>query len=155
MFLKLNAVGHLGKDAIVRNINPETDCISFSLAHSEKWTTKAGEPKEKTTWLDCSYFVPAGKTAVAQYLTAGTIVLITGTPEPHLYQNKEGFAAVSLQVKVGELKLISSKAAEPAAATKKIPMPPAATQPQPQAVQATIPGVPVAPTQNETDDLPF
>lgn len=53
--LKNLILGHLGKDAVVSNVNGKT-VINFNVAHSENWTDNAGVKNQKTTWVGCSYW---------------------------------------------------------------------------------------------------
>ena len=40
--LKIFAIGHLGKDATVNNVNGK-NVINFSVAHTEKWNDAQGQ----------------------------------------------------------------------------------------------------------------
>jgi single-strand DNA-binding protein len=103
--LKALAIGHLGKDAVVNLVNGK-NVINFSVAHSEKWKDAQGQPMEKTTWVDCSYWTD--KTAVAPYLKKGTQVYVEGQPEVRTYQANDGTTKATLSVRVGSIQLLSS-----------------------------------------------
>ena len=49
--IKLQAIGHLGKDAIVNNVNGK-NVINFTVAHTEKFKDAQGVQKDKTVWVD-------------------------------------------------------------------------------------------------------
>ncbi len=101
--IKLQIVGNLGKDCIVKEVNGK-NVINFSVAHSEKYKDSQGNPKEKTTWVECAYWTD--KTAVAQYLTKGKTVYAEGAPEADAYTNKEGQVAGTLRMRVQNIQLL-------------------------------------------------
>jgi single-strand DNA-binding protein len=51
--IKIQVIGHLGKDAIVNNVNGKT-VINFSVCHTEKFKDTQGNLKEKTVWCECA-----------------------------------------------------------------------------------------------------
>lgn len=101
--LKVFVIGHLGKDAVVNNVNGKS-VINFSVAHSERWKDSGGVQHEKTTWVDCSMW--RDSTTVAQYLKKGTQVFVEGQPEARTYQKSDGTQAASLSVRVSNLQLL-------------------------------------------------
>lgn len=101
--LKLQAIGTLGKDATVNNVNGK-NVINFSIAHSEKFKDRDGNQQEKTTWVDCAMW--RDQTTVAQYLTKGTKVYIEGAPEVRTFQKNDGTSAATLSVRVNQLELL-------------------------------------------------
>ncbi len=144
--IKLQVIGNLGKDCIVKEINGK-HVINFSVAHSERFKDAQGNQKERTTWVECAYWTD--KTAVAQYLMKGKTVYAEGTPEADAYTNKEGQAAATLRMRVQSLQLLGgtgggdSQGANQGNVTNTgFSTPPVVTT-QPEAVGAG------------TDDLPF
>ncbi len=101
--IKLQIVGNLGKDCIVKDVNGKT-VINFSVAHSERFKDAQGNQKERTTWVECAYWTD--KTAVSQYLTKGKTVYAEGYPEADAYMNKENQAAATLRMRVQNLQLV-------------------------------------------------
>lgn len=73
--LKLNVIGHLGKDAVVNNVNGKS-VINFSVAHSEKIRDAQGNQNDKTVWVECAYWTD--RVAIAPYLKKGTQVYAEG-----------------------------------------------------------------------------
>lgn len=101
--IKLQIVGNLGKDCIVKEVNGK-NVINFSVAHSERFKDREGNPKERTTWVECAYWTD--KTAVAQYLTKGKTVYAEGAPEADAYLNKDNQPASTLRMRVLNLQLL-------------------------------------------------
>jgi single-strand DNA-binding protein len=101
--IKLQIIGNLGKDCIVKEINGK-HVINFSVAHSERFKDAQGNQKERTTWVECAYWTD--KTAVAQYLTKGKTVYAEGAPEAEAYMNKDNQAAATLRMRVQNIQLL-------------------------------------------------
>lgn len=103
--IKTQVIGHLGKDAVVNTVNGKT-VINFSVAHTEKFKDATGQQRDKTTWVDCSYW--NDKPVVAPYLTKGTQVYVEGTPDSRAYLNQDNKPASSLTVRVFSVQLLAS-----------------------------------------------
>ncbi len=101
--IKLQIVGNLGKDCIVKEVNGK-NVINFSVAHTERYKDNQGNQKERTTWVECAYWTD--KTAVAQYLTKGKTVYAEGSPEADAYMNKDNQAAATLRMRVQNIQLL-------------------------------------------------
>ena len=102
--LKLTAIGHLGKEAIINNVNGK-QVINFSVAHTEKLASN-NEQKEKTVWVDCAYW---SDSKVVPYLKKGTQVYVEGTPEARSFQRNDGTPGSSLSLRVREIQLLGGK----------------------------------------------
>lgn len=100
--IKLQAIGHLGKDAETRQVNGKT-VINFSIAHTEKYTSN-GEQKEKTILIECTYWTE--KTGIAPFLKKGTQVYIEGRPEIRTYQTQSGQNGASLTCRILSVQLL-------------------------------------------------
>jgi single-strand DNA-binding protein len=101
--IKLQIVGNLGKDCIVKEVNGK-NVINFSVAHTERFKDSTGNLKERTTWVECAYWTD--RTAVAQYLKKGKMVYAEGSPEADAYTNKENQPAATLRMRVQNLQLL-------------------------------------------------
>ena len=104
--IKLQVIGNLGKDCIVKEVNGKT-VINFSVAHTERFKDSQGNLKERTTWVECAYW--SDKTAIAPYLTKGTTVYAEGSPEADAYMNKDNQAAATLRMRVQNIQLLGSR----------------------------------------------
>lgn len=101
--IKLQIVGNLGADCIVKEVSGRT-VINFNVAHTERYKDSQGQPKERTTWVNCAYWTD--RTAVAQYLKKGKMVYVEGSPEAEAYTNRENQPAATLRLRVRELQLL-------------------------------------------------
>lgn len=104
--IKLQIIGNLGKDCIVKEINGK-NVINFSVAHQEKFKDSQGILKEKTTWVECAYWTE--RTAIAPYLKKGQQVYAEGNPEVDAYMNKENQPAATLRMRVMNVQLLGSR----------------------------------------------
>lgn len=137
--IKLQIVGNLGKDCIVNEVNGKK-VINFSVAHTERYKDSMGNPRERTTWVECAYWTD--KTAVSQYLTKGKTVYAEGSPEADAYTKKDGQPGATLRMRVQSLQLLGGGSDS-------------GSQSQPAMQQAGV-AVPSAAVSAEADaDLPF
>jgi single-strand DNA-binding protein len=93
----LTIAGQLGRDAEVRFL-PNGDAVAnFSIADSQ------GKDKD-AIWWNCQLF---GKRAesLAQYLTKGQAVTITGSVSQRKYIDKNGVEKISTDVRVNDVAL--------------------------------------------------
>ncbi len=75
---QVNITGRLGQDAEFKSFNNGGGVCNFSVAVSETWLDKnSGERQEKTEWIPVAMF-SKGAEKLAQYLTKGTQVRVTG-----------------------------------------------------------------------------
>jgi len=79
-------IGRLGKDPEVRMAG-ETKVANFSIAISEKFKDKDGNPKEKTEWINLVYW---GRQAeiCEQFLRKGALVYVEGKFETRNWDDK-------------------------------------------------------------------
>jgi single-strand DNA-binding protein len=96
----ITIAGKLGRDAETRQVGTDT-VTSFSVAVDDR----SGK-KKSTIWFDCSVWGKRG-TALAQYLTKGTGVAISGDFGVRSYQAKDGSTKTAFSVRVSELTLMS------------------------------------------------
>jgi len=98
-------IGNLGKDAVMRFTASGSPVASFSIATTEKFTSREGEAKENTQWHN---IVLWGKTAEAihSYLTKGKQVYVEGRIETRKWQDKEGKDRWTTEIKADKIVLL-------------------------------------------------
>lgn len=124
------AVGNLGRDAEIKNINGK-DYIAFSLA------LKDG--RESTQWANVLIYKTSD--TIAQYLTKGKPVAVVGRSVLKVYTGKDGQAHIDETIWADKLEFVSTQ--------KEGAAPAAAPAPAPQEAPAA------APVEEGSDDLPF
>ncbi|HMU11107.1 MAG TPA: single-stranded DNA-binding protein [Ferruginibacter sp.] len=142
--IKLQIIGNLGKDCIVKEVNGK-NVINFSVAHTERFKDAQGNQKERTTWVECAYWTD--RTGISPYLTKGRTVYAEGTPEADAYTNKEGQAAATLRMRVQTVQLLGGNVEGQGANSGNVTNAGMGSSP----VVKTQPAVASAPE----DDLPF
>ena len=101
--------GRITADAQTRTVSGDKQVTNFTVALNQRYKTKAGEKKEKTAFINCSYWVNPG---LAVYLTKGAIVEISGWVEAQTWENREGKVQADLVCSVDNVKLFGSTAAK-------------------------------------------
>ena len=104
--IKLQVIGHLGKDCVVNNVNGK-NVINFSVAHAEKFKDAQGVQRDKTIWVECAYWTD--RTAIAPYLKKGTQVYAEGQPDVRNYTTKEGTPGSSLSLRISTVQLLGGR----------------------------------------------
>jgi single-strand DNA-binding protein len=100
----LTIAGRIGKDPERRSLNDGTTVLSFSVADDQ------GKDKQ-AIWWRCSLF---GKRAdsLAQYLTKGSSVTVSGTVTEREFTDKEGQQRKAMEVRVNDIALQGGKPAQ-------------------------------------------
>ena len=132
---KIILAGNIGKDCETRDVN-DVKVMSFTLAVSQRWTDKDGNPQEKTDWFTVDYFSKTDK--IAEYLKKGQSVLVEGQMSSHEYE-KDGQKRTFWGLTVENVEFCGNKGDQSSA-------PAPATAPADQAAGFTA---------VETDELPF
>jgi single-strand DNA-binding protein len=104
--IKLQIVGNLGRDGVLREIRRKT-VINFSVAHTERYRDATGTQKERTIWVDCSYWTD--RTGITPYLIKGSLAYAEGVPTAEPFTAKDGKQGVALRLRVTSLQLIRGK----------------------------------------------
>mgnify|MGYP001388087526 CR=1 FL=1 len=104
--IKLQVIGHLGKDCITNTVNGKS-VINFSVAHSERFRDAQNNLKERTTWVECAYWTD--RTNIAPYLRKGTQVFVEGAPDVRSFQRNDGTAGAALTLRVFNIQLLGSR----------------------------------------------
>ncbi len=104
--IKLQVIGHLGRDCVTNTVNGKS-VMNFTVAHTEKYRDAQNQQREKTTWVDCSYW--SDRTAIAPYLKKGTQVFIEGIPDVRTYTKTDGTFAAALSLRIMNIQLLGSR----------------------------------------------
>src|SRR6202008_2684257 len=76
--------------------------VNFSVAINDSYKPKDGERKEFTTYIDVAWWKGS---AIAAYLTKGTVVTINGRISPGIYNDKEGKPKAVINCNANEIKI--------------------------------------------------
>ena len=104
---KVMLIGNLGRDPEIRYTEGSGDPVcNFSVATTDKWKSKSGDPMEKTEWHDCVVF---GRTAdlMMEYCQAGTMVYVEGALQTRSWDDAEGNKKYKTEIKVFKINWLS------------------------------------------------
>ena len=110
-------LGHAGRDPEIRNLRNGGKAATFTLATTEKWKDKDGEPAEATEWHRVVAYGPVVE-AVAKMLRKGDAVLVEGRIATRGFQDREGNDRAVAEIVVsgwqGTVNILSGKRGEEA-----------------------------------------
>lgn len=98
----MDITGRLTADAQIRSVQNGKQVVNFSVAVNDSYRNKQGERVTLTEYFDCSYWI---STAVAEYLTKGRIVELTGRVSARAWLSHEGEAKASLNFNTSKITL--------------------------------------------------
>lgn len=100
--LKLELIGHVGRDPEMRYTPSGQAVTSFSVAHTEQFTSN-GETRKKTIWIRVSTWGKLAETC-NQYVKKGMLVRVEGkltgdeNGNPRIYTKQDGNTAASFEM---------------------------------------------------------
>jgi len=101
-------LGNLVADPETKDLNENSSVTKFRMAVNRKYTTKSGEKKDDTIYIDCELWGARGK-ALQKYTSKGEAVLVNGFLKQESWQTKEGENRSKFVVSVQDFEFISSK----------------------------------------------
>lgn len=106
--------GHLGREPETKTFANGGSVCNFSIATSEKWKDRDGNPKERTDWHNIVCHGKTGELA-QQYLSKGAAVLIEGAIRQRQYE-KDGQTKYVTEIHADRLHFLSrgEKSEQPA-----------------------------------------
>ena len=150
-------IGNVGKDPEVRYLdnNPNSSdnakVASFTLATTERYRDRSGEPHENTEWHNIVAWRRSAD-VVEKFVRKGTQLYIEGKLRTRSWSDQTGNKHYTTEVIVDNLQLLGKRSDSPAQ-QPQAPQYQAQYQQQPQVQNAGPSAVPVQETP--TDDLPF
>lgn len=101
----MELVGRITKDAVINQLKDERKVVNFSIAINDYYKPKNSDEGVKVaTYVNCSYWI---STKIAERLTKGSLVEITGRIYVNAYKGADGEAKVSLNCHVNNIKIHS------------------------------------------------
>lgn len=139
----MDITGRVTADAQVRTLSDDRKVVNFSVAVNDSYKAKNGERVTQTEFFDCSYWLGTG---IAQYLTKGSIVELSGRVSARAWVDGEGQAKTGLNFHTSKITLHGGGTTADNANEVK----PAKAAPEAMEVS----GAQVSP-DGQHDDLPF
>lgn len=151
---KVILLGNLGKDPIVRKLDNGRAVAQFSIATTEKYKDKAGNPTTNTEWHNIVAWSPLAEIA-EKYLKKGNQVYIEGKIASREYTDKEGILRRTTEIVAREMNLVggpNSGTPNGYAENASSPETSYTSAPSSQSKTAAVPANLVSEAE---DDLPF
>ncbi|KQT23727.1 single-stranded DNA-binding protein [Chryseobacterium sp. Leaf405] len=98
----MNIVGRITKNAEINTLKGDKKVVNFSVAINESYKNKEGERVEQATYYNCSYWISP---KVANILTKGTLVELTGRVSSNAWIGKDGEIKSGLNFHTSNIKL--------------------------------------------------
>ena len=110
---KVQLLGHLGKEPMVKQFESGSKMASFILATNESYTNSVGKKIENTQWHK---LVAWGEVAgqVERMLTKGSKISLEGKLSNRHYEAKDGVKKYVTEIVLNEFELIKAEKAEAA-----------------------------------------
>lgn len=108
MLNKIQIIGRLGREPETKTLKSGDSVCNFSVACSEKYTSKAGEKVENTEWFNVVVFRKLAEIC-GQYLHQGSLVYIEGKIKNEKWQDKDGNDRTGFKVVADQMKMLGSK----------------------------------------------
>lgn len=142
---KVILIGNVGGDPVIREVGDQK-VASFTLATSERYRGKDGNPVTVTEWHNVSFW---GKTAevVQKYVVKGSQIYVEGKIKSEKYTDKEGNDRVAFRIRGEQMQLLGRK--EEGSQQQSQPAPAAPQTPRYNTTPIANAGDP------EDGDLPF
>lgn len=88
---KIQIIGNVGKDPVIRRTQSGKAIASFSIATSESWTDKqTGERKEDVSWHQVVVFSDGLSGVVEKYVKKGSRLYVEGASKTRKFQDQNG-----------------------------------------------------------------
>lgn len=105
---KVILIGNLGKDPEAKTFANGGSLTNVTLATSENWKDKDGQPQERTEWHNVVFHNKLGEIA-AQYLRKGSKVYVEGSLRTRKWQDKEGKDRYTTEIHATDMQMLDGK----------------------------------------------
>lgn len=103
----MEITGRIVADAEIRKTNPNKEFTGFRVAINRTYK-QDGERKQLTSYIDCAFW---RGTKVAQYLTQGTVVQLSGWMYAKPWVSRDGEPMAGLHLNVDNITFLTASAA--------------------------------------------
>lgn len=104
-FNKVTLMGNLTRDPETRSVSNGQTVTNFSLAVSRSWKGQDGQTQEQTSFINCVAWGKPGE-IIAQYVSKGNPLLVSGRLDQRSYDDKDGNKRSSVEVVVEDFNFI-------------------------------------------------
>lgn len=108
MFAKTTILGYIGKDPETRSVSANASVTVATIAATERFKDRAGNPVDRTHWYDVEIWNKYGET-FAKYARKGDKVLIDGKLLTDKYEDKNGIVRKKMFVRTEQWVILERK----------------------------------------------
>ena len=105
---KVILIGNLGRDPETRYMPDGGAITNISVATTDKWKDKNGEPQEKTEWHRVAFFGKLAEIA-GEYLKKGSQVYVEGRLQTRKWQDKDGQDKYTTEIVADRMQMLGSR----------------------------------------------
>lgn len=107
MLNKVHVIGRLGQDPVARYLPDNTATVTLSIATTERWRDRDGNPQEKTEWIRCVAWSKLAEIC-AEYLRKGSLIYVEGKIETQKWE-KDGETRYTTQVRLDRMQMLDKR----------------------------------------------
>ena len=104
---KVTLIGNLGKDPEVRYTANSRAVCNFTVATNERWTSRDGQPQERTEWHQIVVWGPQAENC-GKYLSKGRQVYVEGKLQTRKWEDRDGRDRYTTEIVADNVLFLSS-----------------------------------------------
>lgn len=104
-FNKVILMGNMTRDVEMRTTPSGQTVANFSLAVTRSWRDQNGQQQDQTSFINCVAWGKPGE-IIAQYVSKGSPLLVSGRLDQRSYEDKEGNKRQAVEVVVEDFNFI-------------------------------------------------
>jgi single-strand DNA-binding protein len=104
-------VGNLVTEPELKEIGDNNSVVRFRMAINRRYTTKSGEKKEDTTYIDCEMWGPRAG-VIAEYVKKADPILVEGHLKQENWENKDGEKRSKILVSIEDFEFLQRRTSE-------------------------------------------
>lgn len=109
-YLKVQALGHLGADAVVRQTQSNQAVTSLRMACGDRYRDRDGNFQERTEWANVVIWGKRGEgLAKAELLRKGCRVFVEGTLRTRSYTAQDGLTRYVTEIRASQVIPLSAR----------------------------------------------
>jgi len=105
---KVILIGNLGKDPEVRSFANGGSVCNATLATSESWKDREGNPQERTEWHNVVFNDKLAEIA-GKFLRKGSKVYVEGSLRTRKWQDKTGQDRYTTEIRVNDMQMLDGR----------------------------------------------
>ena len=148
MVNRVQLLGRLGKDPVLKHFSENNVIAEFSLATSENYKDKEGKWVEVTDWHNIKLPFKNMAERAEKYLKKGSLVFLEGKIKTRSYDDKDGNKRYITEIVVESLRSLDKRESSASGVSEQGQS--YSSQPQQEYAQSDS-----RPASNIDDDLPF